>query len=67
MVPLGSLLPPVLLLAAGSAPTSFRPMLFMDTEDTADGWGLMEPQASSVSANAAYRPPPLGGAAEGTL
>ena len=59
MVPLGSLLPPVLLLAAGSAPTSFRPMLFMDTEDTADGWGLMEPQASSVQPNAAYRPPPL--------
>ena len=34
-------------------------MLFMDTEDTADGWGLMEPQASSVQPNAAYRPPPL--------
>ena len=60
MVPLGSLLPPVLLLAAGFAPTSpFRPMLFMDAEDTADGWGLMEPQASSVVPNAAYRPPPL--------
>ena len=60
MVPLGSLLPPALLLAAGFAPTSpFRPMLFMDAEDTADGWGLMEPQASSVVPNAAYRPPPL--------
>ena len=47
---------PVLLLAAGFAPTSpFRPMLFMDAEDTADGWGLMEPQASSVVPNAAYR------------
>eukprot|EP00040_Diaphanoeca_grandis_P030981 m.184414 g.184414 ORF g.184414 m.184414 type:complete len:512 (+) comp32187_c0_seq2:119-1654(+) len=40
-------------------PAPFDPLLFMDLVDTSDAWGLLEPTANTVVANASYRPPPL--------
>ena len=43
---------------AGCTETAFEPLLFMDLADTTDPWGLIEPVASTVARNTAFRPPP---------
>lgn len=37
----------------------FEPLLFMDLNDVADGWGLLEPVASTVAPSDRLAPPPL--------
>ena len=47
----------VVVVTASAA--GFEPMLFMDLDDVEDGWGLLEPLASTVTPSNQLRPPPL--------
>ena len=49
----------VTLLSVACSIASHTPMLFMDMDDIEDGWGLIEPVASTVAPHHLLRPPPM--------